>query len=156
MQLTYRHLLRESAPIAGLLFVWYALGALVAPVAGVLPQNILPIGFRTVGIATATVFALVRGVAIARGTDPFVLSGDFRELLRESVVVAVPVFVWVGLATVVTSVARIFDVYAYSALFVAVFVQTALATAGLYVVVRIVPVLRSELGSDRTAVSSDD
>lgn len=168
MELTYRHLLRESVPLAGLLFVWYVLGALVAPLAEWIIPNPFPVGFRTVALATATVFVVVRGITIARETDVLVLSGDFRELLRESVVVAVPVLVWAGLATVVALVETVLFGFlslsmelatTFDAVFptvMAVTTQTALATAGLYVVVRIAQVLRLELGSGRTAASTDD
>jgi hypothetical protein len=154
MPLDSRRLLEESVPIGGLLFVWYVLSAFVAAIASGSFLGTLSVGFRIVGSATAAVFVVYRGVAIARETHPVRLSGDIREFLGESTVVAVPVLAWVVLATAVALAFGRFGVGGGA--LVAAFVQTAIATAGLYVVVRVVPILQSGLGSGRTAALGDD
>ena len=146
MPLDSHHLLEESVPIGGLLLAWYVLSAFVAVIASGSFLGTLSVGFRIVGSATAVVFVVYRGVAIARGTRPVRLSGDLRELLDESTVVAVPVLAWVVLATIVPLAFSVFGILPNFSVLVAAFVQTAVATAGLYVVARVVPVLRSGVG----------
>ncbi|MGN8213591.1 hypothetical protein [Halococcus salifodinae] len=148
--------MEESLPVGGLLFAWYVLSALVAALANGSFLGTLSIGFQIVGSATAVVFVVVRGIAIARETRPLRLSGDLRELLDESTVVAVPVLVWVALGTLVALPFGLFRFGTSVPTLVAAFVQTAIATTGLYVVVRVVPVLRSGVGSGRTAALGDD
>ena len=89
MPLESHRLLEESVLIEGLLLAWHVLSAFVAVIASGSFLGTLSVGFRIVGSATAVVFVIYRGVAIARGTRPVCLSGDIRELLDESTVVAV-------------------------------------------------------------------
>ncbi|WP_049900736.1 hypothetical protein [Halococcus agarilyticus] len=156
MPLDSRRLLEESVPVGGLLLVWYTLSALALPIADGAMLNALVTGFQTVGTAVAVVFVVVRGVAIARETRPVRLSSDVRELLDESTVVAVPVLAWAGLAALIALPYSLFQISADLSIIAAAFVQTAVATAALYVVIRVVPVLRSGLGSGGTATLGDD
>ena len=156
MPLESHRLLEESVPVGGLLLAWHVLSAFVAVIASGSFLGTLSVGFRIVGSATAVVFVIYRGVAIARETRPARLSGDLRELLDESTVVAVPVLTWVVLATVVALAFSVFGLLPNFSVLVAAFVQTAVATAGLYVVARVVPVLRSGVGSGCTAAPGDD
>ncbi|PSP71407.1 hypothetical protein BRC80_05810 [Halobacteriales archaeon QH_9_66_26] len=89
MPLDSHRLLEESVLIGGLLLAWYVLSAFVAVIASGSFLGTLSVGFRIVGSATAVVFVIYRGVAIARGTRPVCLSSDIRGLLDESTVVAV-------------------------------------------------------------------
>ena len=146
MPLDSHRLLEESVLIGGLLLAWYVLSAFVAVIASGSFLGTLSVGFRIVGSATAVVFVVYHGVAIVRGTRPVCLSGDIRELLDESTVVAVPVLAWVVLATIVPLAFSVFGILPNFSVLVAAFVQTAVATAGLYVVARVVPVLRSGVG----------
>ncbi|EMA46942.1 hypothetical protein [Halococcus saccharolyticus] len=155
MSLDSRRLLKESVPLGGLLSAWYVLGALVAAIASGSFLGTLSTGFRIVGTATAAVFVVSRGVALARETRPIRLSGDLRGLLDESTVVAVPVLAWVGLATLVALPFSVFRILTIPSFLVAAFVQTAIATAGLYVVIRVVPVLCSGPGSGRATLGDD-
>ena len=156
MPLESHRLFEESVLIGGLLLAWHVLSAFVAVIASGSFLGTLSVGFRIVGSTTAVVFVIYRGVAIARETRPARLSGDLRELLDESTVVAVPVLTWVVLATVVALAFSVFGLLPNFSVLVAAFVQTAVATAGLYVVARVVPVPRSGVGSGCTAAPGDD
>jgi hypothetical protein len=124
MPLDSRRLLEESVPVGGLLFAWYVLSALVAVIASGSFLGTLSVGFQIVGSATAVVFVVYRGIAIARETRPVRLSSDVRELLRESTVVAVPVLTWVVLATIVALAFSVFGILPNFSILVAAFVQT--------------------------------
>lgn len=132
--LATRQLLRESAPVAGILLFWVVLSSVVRPDIGG--------GLLRAGVIMPGLYTMVRGVMFAKTVHPTVQPTDLEGVLRENVTVAVPAGLWFIAAHVIYFVEHLWDMMEIPGVatsptndFAFVFIGTDVATVFLYAIV---------------------